>query len=110
MSNFSNITIGARIKEERKKLNLTRETFSEKISISPQFLSEIENGKKGMSIETLYKICNTFNISADYLLFGNLFISNSNNNIYNLLKDNDYYDDIQNILISLDNITKKNKG
>nr|WP_317359446.1 helix-turn-helix transcriptional regulator [uncultured Tyzzerella sp.] len=110
MSNFSNITIGARIKEQRKKLNLTRETFSEKISISPQFLSEIENGKKGMSIETLYKICNTFNISADYLLFGNLFISNSNNNIYNLLKDNDYYDDIQNILISLDNITKKNKG
>lgn len=106
MSNFSNLHMGNRIKEQRKKLKLTRESFSEKINISPQFLSDIENGKKGMSIETLYKICNTFNISADYLLFGNLLISNSENSIYNLLKDNAYYDDIENILISLNNITK----
>ncbi len=71
MNNFSNINIGSRIKEHRKKLNLTRENFSEKINISPQFLAEIENGKKGMYIETLYKIYTIFGISSDYLLFGN---------------------------------------
>lgn len=109
MSSFSNINIGNRLKKQRQTLNLTRESFSEKINISPQFLAEIENGKKGMSIETLHKICTTFSISSDYLLFGNLCISNSKNNVYNLLKDNDYYEDIQNILISLNNITKNKK-
>lgn len=106
MKNFSNISIGERIKTQRQKLNLTREIFSEKINISPQFLAEVENGKKGISIETLYKICDTFNISSDYLLFGNLRILNSENSIFNLLKDNNYYEDVENILICLNKITK----
>ena len=59
-----------------------------------------------MSIETLYKICDTFNISSDYLLFGNLRILNSENRIYNLLKDNNHYEDVESILICLDKITK----
>ena len=106
MNNYLNKNIGSRIKIQRQKLNLTREYFSEKINISPQFLADIENGKKGMSIETLYKICSIFDISADYLLFGNLLISDSENSIYNLLKDNPYFEDIQNILISLNKISK----
>ena len=44
--------------------------FAEMIDISVNFLSEIENGKKGMSQETLYKLCEHFNLSADYILFG----------------------------------------
>ncbi len=106
MNNFSNINIGNRIKKQRQKLNLTRESFSEKIDISPQFLADIENGKKGMSIETLCKICSTFDISSDYLLFGDLLIFNSENSIYNLLKDNPHFDEVENILISLNKITK----
>lgn len=62
--------IGKRLRRQREKFRLTREKFSEKVDISPQFLAEIENGKKGMSAETLYKICSVFPISADYLLFG----------------------------------------
>lgn len=65
-------TIGKRLRRQRERLNMTREEFAEKANISPQFLAEIENGKKGMSVKTLYKICNTFSISADYLLFGRL--------------------------------------
>ncbi|WMJ77263.1 MULTISPECIES: helix-turn-helix domain-containing protein [unclassified Sedimentibacter] len=69
-----NITlqIGKRLRKRREKLNMTREVFAEKAGISPQFLAEIENGKKGMSVATLYKICNNFRISADYLLFGTI--------------------------------------
>lgn len=62
--------IGKRLRRQREKLNMTREEFAEKAGISPQFLAEIENGKKGMSVNTLYKICKNFSISADYLLFG----------------------------------------
>lgn len=66
------LQIGRRLRRQREKLNMSREGFAEKAGISPQFLAEIENGKKGMSVATLYKICKNFNISADYLLFGHL--------------------------------------
>lgn len=62
--------IGKRVRRHRESLSLTREQFAEQIKISPQFLAEIENGKKGMSAETLYKICAFSNASADYLIMG----------------------------------------
>jgi len=40
------------------------------VSISPQFLSEIERGVKGASAETLYKLCDGLKISADAVLMG----------------------------------------
>jgi len=62
--------IGRRIRRQRENLSLTRDEFSERMEISPQFLAEIENGTKGMSAETLFKMCDKFNISADYILLG----------------------------------------
>lgn len=70
MKELSLELVGKRLHRIRSQLDLTREQFSEKVGISPQFLAEIENGKKGMSAETLYKICSRFSISANYLLFG----------------------------------------
>ena len=64
------LIIGKRIRSQREKLSLTRDEFAEQAEISPQFLAEIENGTKGMSAETLFKVCDKFNISADYLLLG----------------------------------------
>lgn len=52
-----NIEMGARIKAKRLNLRYTRETFAELVDISPQFLADIEYGKKGMSFTTLKKIC-----------------------------------------------------
>ena len=40
------------------------------MDISINFLSEIETGKKGMSQETIYKLCQKLQLSADYILFG----------------------------------------
>ncbi len=62
--------IGKRIRFQREKMSLTREEFAEKADISPQFLAEIENGTKGMSAETLYKICLNVDTTADYILMG----------------------------------------
>lgn len=67
--------IGKRLRREREDRGYTREKFAELAGISPQFLAEIENGKKGMSSTTLYKICTSFDISADYLLLGHLVAS-----------------------------------
>ena len=62
--------IGTRIRELRLLQGYTQAQFSEKINVSTNFLSEIENGKKGLSYETIINICTVFSISADYLLFG----------------------------------------
>ncbi len=62
--------IGKRVRKQREYLGLTREEFAEKVDISWRFLAEIENGTKGMSADTLYKICTAFDISADHLLLG----------------------------------------
>ena len=72
MSELSLDLVGKRLRKVRTQLELTREQFAEQVSISPQFLAEIENGKKGMSADTLYKICTRFNLSADYLLLGKI--------------------------------------
>lgn len=64
------ITVGKRIRRQREKMSLTREQFAEKAEISARFLGEIETGTKGMTADTLYKICKTTNETADYLLTG----------------------------------------
>ena len=71
--------IGERVRYCREDTGYTREQFAEKAGISPQFLAEIENGKKGMSAETLYKLCDTFYLSADYLLFGRVTLEDDKN-------------------------------
>ncbi len=64
------LAVGERVRNYRVSNKYTQADFAEKIDISINFLSEIENGKKGMSQETLYKLCEQFDLSADYILFG----------------------------------------
>lgn len=66
--------LGARIREERKKLSLTPKEFSEKVGISDAYLSEVELGKKMPSINTFIKIVNIIGIPADVLLRGEVII------------------------------------
>lgn len=63
-------TIGKRVRDFRILNHYTQAEFAEKIDISINFLSEIENGKKGMSQETIHRLCCIFHLSADYILFG----------------------------------------
>lgn len=72
MSKELNEAIGGRIRAYRESLGLNREAFSEQIGLSPQFLAEAENGKKGLSAESIYKICSNSDMSADYLVLGKI--------------------------------------
>ena len=65
-----NLTVGLRIREIREAHNMTREQFSEKCDISDSFLAAVENGQKSITSKTLYKICTSMNVSADYLIRG----------------------------------------
>lgn len=72
MSKELNEAIGGRIRAYRESLGMNREAFSEQIGLSPQFLAEAENGKKGLSAESIYKICSKCEMSADYLVLGKI--------------------------------------
>lgn len=64
------LMIGQRIRDFRVKNHLTQAQLAEDLDVSSNFISEIETGKKNISIETLKSICLKYNLSADYLLFG----------------------------------------
>lgn len=61
---------GIRIRFLREEKRYTREYLSELADISPKFLYEIENGQKGFSADTLYKLAEALETNADYILFG----------------------------------------
>lgn len=61
---------GERILLVRIMRGYTRETLAEMASISPKFLYEIENGRKGFSAAVLYNICKALKVDCDYILTG----------------------------------------
>ncbi len=63
--------IGLRLKEIRKKAGLTQEMFASKIDTKRSSISYYEIGKMMISTADLKQICETFGVSADYIV-GNI--------------------------------------
>lgn len=74
--NTENIAVGARVRSMREFQKLSREKLAEKANISTQFLSDIENGKKGMTVVTLKKICDALSTTSDSIVYGTVFDDN----------------------------------
>lgn len=68
--NKYNLTVGQRIREIRESGRMTRSEFGKKCGISESFLAAVESGKKSITTHTLYKICTSLEVSADYLIRG----------------------------------------
>ena len=84
--------IGKKIKEIRKRENLTQELFSEKIGIEPSSLSNIENGKSFPSMVTVINITDKFNVSFNDF-FDTEYLINENDleqEIINIIKKQSY--------------------
>lgn len=62
--------MGKRVYEFRDSLGYRQAKFADSLDISVTFLSEVENGRKGMSIDTLYRLCTRYRISSDYFVLG----------------------------------------
>ena len=60
--------IGARINLKRKELGMTQEQLAEKMDVSVQMISNLEQGKKAIRPENLIKLCDALNVSSDYIL------------------------------------------
>ena len=66
------LEIGKRITERRKKLGMTQEMLAERGDLTPQFVSYAESGKRAMRPENVIKLANALEVSADYLLTGDI--------------------------------------
>lgn len=67
---------GARVKNGRESIGLTREKFSEMIDRSENYVLSLEKGDNSCSIHTLHQISKVLNISVDTLLYGETNIKN----------------------------------
>ena len=69
--NYYNIGASAeRIRSLRKEFGYTQEQFAELLGMERSFLSRIESGKKGCSVDTFARISALFSVSLDYLILG----------------------------------------
>ena len=59
--------LGNRIRVAREKMNITQEDLADRVNISSSHISVIERGVKASRADTLVRIANELNVSADYL-------------------------------------------
>lgn len=64
------ISVGQRIKDRRKELNLTQTDVYHQTGIASGALSQIENGSRSPSIMIFYKLAVALDCSTDWLLTG----------------------------------------
>lgn len=65
---IENKQIGVRIRRVRNEKKLKQCQLANKAHLSASFLSYVESGKKGITVEAFIDICNALEVSADYIL------------------------------------------
>lgn len=64
--------IGAKIQYYRSLQGVSQESLAEAVAVSRRFISDLELGKNGASLETLISIANALRITVDDILADNL--------------------------------------
>lgn len=64
------MSIRDRIKLVRKENNLSQTEFANKLGITQSVVSLIESGNSSVSVETLSKMSEIFDVSCDWLIYG----------------------------------------
>jgi transcriptional regulator with XRE-family HTH domain len=70
---IDNKAVGQRIREERKKFDLSREEFAEIVELSDYYVGQLERGERQMSLPVLARVAKSLHIPLDYLIFGKTF-------------------------------------
>ena len=65
---YDKAATGWRIRERREALQLTQEVLAERIDKSLMTMTSIERGVVGMSMETLFNLCNVLKVTPNDLL------------------------------------------
>ena len=65
---YDRIVVGNHIREYREKLDLTQEVLAERIGRSWRLIADLERGVVGLSMETLFRLCNVLKTTPNDLL------------------------------------------
>jgi len=76
--------LGLRIRQERKKLNLTQGILAESIGISNTYMGSIERGERSLTLDTLTRLVNRLGVTIDFLLSDS--VSDCDSNIFEQFK------------------------
>ena len=91
--NYDAMEFGKRLKAARKNSGMTQENLAEKLILSVDSISKIENGKVTCMPEHLVHICEILKVTSDCLYFGDKGKENERNdsmsNINEMLTDCD---------------------
>ena len=83
-----------RIKEVRKFLHLTQQTFAERVGLKQQSIAMIEAGKNNPSDQLVIGICREFRVSEEWLRHGvgEMFIPSPSSTVEKLCEEYDLDD------------------
>lgn len=76
--------LGKRIREQRKKHNLTQEELGNLINVTKVSICCYENGTRTPTLETLKVLAETFNVDINYLLGNDSYEVAENNSEYGI--------------------------
>ena len=68
--------MGQRIKFRRKEMRMKQAELAERIDISNNHISSIENGKEKPSLDLFISLCEELHVTPDYLLLGSMHANN----------------------------------
>lgn len=70
-----------RIKALRKELKMSQDVFAEKLGLTKNYISLVENGNRNLSEQSIKVLCSILNVNEEWLRTGNgkMFKSRSQN-------------------------------
>lgn len=70
LKELNKAAIGARVRERRELLGLSREELASRLGVTAKFVGDVEYGEKGISTKNLYRLKQILGVGADFLLEG----------------------------------------
>ena len=98
---MNQIALGKRIREERKKLNLTQVQLAEKLDVTTTYMGFVERGERCITLDKLTCLANILGVSVDYLLADSVAATSSNNEKLMLQLLASATEDEQNLIIDM---------
>ena len=62
------VRFGAAVRELRKEMNVSQEDFAERAGLHRTYISDLERGKRNVSLENIEKIAKALNLSMADLM------------------------------------------
>jgi transcriptional regulator with XRE-family HTH domain len=87
MDKQQRVEIGARLRQKRTELGLTRERFAELADIGAGYYGQLEVGTSQFSVDTLIKLSQAMKLPMEYIIFGTEHRQNDISPVIDLLSN-----------------------